>query len=297
MKFFSYVKSGRHGLACELEDGTRRGCSQGEHGYPGTLLQVLQEGQGSLRALEQKLLSAPLLDVTALEFLPPLVPPKVICAGLNYLDHTAESPYRQPAHPTLFGRFTSSLTGHRQPILRPFLSETLDYEGEMAVIIGRSGRHIRKDEALSWVAGYAVFNDCTVREYARQTTQWTLGKNFDRTGAFGPCFVSADKVPPGGSGLRIATRLNGQVVQQANTADMIFDVATLISTISAAITLEPGDVIATGTPAGVGGARKPPLYLKAGDMCEVEIEGIGVLSNPIVDEEIPTEKRVPARAC
>ena len=284
MKFFSYLRDGRAGLGCAFEDATHRGWCEGDAAYPGTLLQVLQRGPQALIGLEQGLRSAPLLDLSAVEFLPPLVPPKIICAGLNYAEHTAESHYKQPAHPTLFGRFNTGLAAHRQAMLRPFLSETLDYEGEMAVVMGRGGRHIAKDEALSYVAGYSVFNDGTVREYARQTTQWTLGKNFDRTGGFGPYFVSADALPLGGRGLRIMTRLNGQVMQDGNTSDMIFDVATLISTISAVITFEPGDVIATGTPAGIGASRKPPVFLKAGDVCEVEIERIGVLVNPIIDE-------------
>jgi 2-keto-4-pentenoate hydratase/2-oxohepta-3-ene-1,7-dioic acid hydratase in catechol pathway len=163
-------------------------------------------------------------------------------------------------------------------------SEGLDFEGEIAVILGKSGRHISKDDALSHVAGYSLFNDGSVREYQFKTPQWTVGKNFDGTGAFGPDLVTADELPPGVKGLRLETRLNGEVVQSASTDDMVFDVASLISIISEAITLEAGDVIVSGTPAGIGWARNPKLLMKAGDVCEVSVEKIGTLRNAVADE-------------
>jgi 2-keto-4-pentenoate hydratase/2-oxohepta-3-ene-1,7-dioic acid hydratase in catechol pathway len=165
------------------------------------------------------------------------------------------------------------------------VSTQLDFEGEMVAVIGKSGRHIRKEDALSHVAGYSIFNDASIRDYQFKSAQWTIGKNFDHTGAFGPEFVTADALPPGASGLRLQTRLNGAVVQEASTASMIFDVATLVALLSEAVCLQPGDVIVTGTPSGVGLARKPPLFMKAGDVCEVEIEGLGILRNPIEDEK------------
>lgn len=227
----------------------------------------------------------PLVEVAEDAWLPLLRrPPKIVCVGLNYADHTREAAFAQPDYPTFFPRFTSSLTAHNQPLVRPRLSATLDYEGEMAVVLHGGGRNIRREEALRHVAGYALFNEASVREYQFKSPQWTVGKNFDSTGAFGPELVTADELPPGGKGLRIETRLNGQVVQFANTSEMIFDVATLIATLSEAMTLEAGDVIVSGTPAGVGFAREPRLYLKAGDRVEVHIEGIGTLSNPVVDE-------------
>ena len=168
--------------------------------------------------------------------------------------------------------------------MRPRASEKLDYEGELVAVIGKGGRHIPRAAALSHVCGYSIFNDGSIRDFQLRTPQWTVGKNFDNTGPFGPVFVSADELPPGAHGLKIETRLNGRVMQSATTADLIFDVATLVALISEAMTLEPGDLIITGTPAGVGAARKPPVFMKADDICEVEIEGIGILRNPIVDE-------------
>jgi acylpyruvate hydrolase len=224
-----------------------------------------------------------------LKLLPPLQrPPKIICVGLNFSDHTAESKYEQPDYPTLFFRVATSLIAHEQPMIRPRVSDSegLDFEGEIAVVLGKGGRHISKADALSCVAGYSVFNDGSVREYQFKTPQWTVGKNFDATGAFGPDLVTADELPPGAKGLRLETRLNGQVVQSASTDEMIFDVASLISIISEAITLEPGDVIVSGTPSGIGWARNPRLLMKAGDVCEVSVEKIGTLRNVIADEDI-----------
>ncbi|HUH87006.1 MAG TPA: fumarylacetoacetate hydrolase family protein [Pusillimonas sp.] len=218
-------------------------------------------------------------------FLPPLTrPTKIICVGLNYADHTAESPYEQPDYPTLFLRLHTSLVAHNQPIVRSKLSDSLDYEGEVAVVLGKGGRYISKDKALECVAGYSIFNDGSIREYQFIAPQWTVGKNFYGTGGFGPDLVTADELPAGAKGLKIETRLNGEVVQSGNTSDMIFDVATLISIISEAITLEAGDVIVSGTPAGIGWARDPKLLMRGGDVCEVTVEKLGTLRNPIVDE-------------
>ncbi|BEU27911.1 fumarylacetoacetate hydrolase family protein [Paraburkholderia sp. 22B1P] len=229
------------------------------------------------------------VPVAQIRFLPPLSrPPKIICVGLNFSDHTSESKYEQPDYPTLFFRVATSLIAHDQPMIRPRVtdSEGLDYEGEIAVVIGKGGRHISKDAALSHVAGYSVFNDGSVREYQFKTPQWTVGKNFDGTGAFGPDLVTADELPPGVKGLQLETRLNGEVVQSASTDEMVFDVESLISIISEAITLEAGDVIVSGTPSGIGWARSPRLLMKAGDVCEVSVEKIGTLRNVIADESV-----------
>ncbi|CAM2173701.1 acylpyruvate hydrolase [Paraburkholderia sacchari] len=229
--------------------------------------------------------------VDSVTYLPPLARPgKLLCIGLNYADHTKESPYEQPDYPTIFPRLNSSLIGHDAPMIRPRISDSLDFEGELAVILGSGGRHISKEHALSCVAGYSIFNDGSVREYQFKSPQWTVGKNFDGTGAFGPMFVTADELPAGGAGLKLETRLNGKVVQSANTNDMLHDVASLISVISEAITLEAGDVIVSGTPAGIGWARAPKLIMRAGDVCEVEIEGLGVLRNTVVDEDAPIQR-------
>ncbi|MFM0249919.1 MULTISPECIES: fumarylacetoacetate hydrolase family protein [Paraburkholderia] len=226
-----------------------------------------------------------IIDAVGLTFLPPLTrPPKIICVGLNYADHTKESRYEQPGYPTIFFRVHTSLVAHEQPLIRPKLSNSLDFEGEIAAVLGKGGRYISKEDALSCVAGYALFNDGSVREYQFKSPQWTVGKNFDGTGAFGPDLVTADELPAGAKGLRLETRLNGEVVQAASTDDMVFDVASLISILSEAITLEPGDVIVTGTPSGIGWARTPRLLMKHGDVCEVSVESIGTLRNQIVDE-------------
>lgn len=229
--------------------------------------------------------SAPALDLETVMLLPPVPRPgKIICVGLNYADHTKESPYTQPDYPTLFPRFSTSLIADGAPIIRPSVSKELDFEGELVAIIGTTARHVIKEDALKHVAAYSIFNDGSLRDYQFKSPQWTVGKNFDGTGAFGPHVVTADELPPGAKGLRLQTRLNNEVVQDANIDDMIYSVADLVAIISEAITLEPGDVIVTGTPAGIGMARTPKLYMKPGDVVEVEIEKIGVLRNPIADE-------------
>jgi 2-keto-4-pentenoate hydratase/2-oxohepta-3-ene-1,7-dioic acid hydratase in catechol pathway len=212
-------------------------------------------------------------------------PPKIICVGLNYVDHASESPYEKPKYPVLFLRVSTSLVAHGEPLIAPKSSEQFDYEGEMVAIIGKGGRHIPRDKALDHVAGYSVFNDGSVRDFQFKSPQWTSGKNFDGSGPFGPDFVTADELPPGAKGLKLETRLNGKTVQSANTNDLIFPVDELVAVASEAMTLEPGDIIVTGTPAGVGAFRKPPLWMKHGDVCEVEVEKIGVLSNPVKAEK------------
>ena len=257
-------------------------------GLPATMIEMLAGG-GELQATAAKAMaSAPasaLLDPQAVSYLPAVPRPgKIICVGLNYADHSAESGFKQPDYPTLFGRFSTSLIGHGASMIRPNLSDQLDFEGEIAAIIGRTGKHIEKAKALDHVAGYSIFNEGSVREYQFKAPQWTVGKNFDGTGAFGPAVVTADELPPGMRGRRLETRLNGETMQSTSTDDMVFDVASLIAIISQAITLEAGDVIVTGTPSGVGLARKPPVFMKPGDVCEVEVEGLGILRNPIAQE-------------
>ena len=279
MRFISYRIGDSRGVGLDT-DGVIRGLAESALGCD--LLGLIVAGTEALQEGGRRLAAAPVLEEGTFEYLPLIPrPPKIICVGLNYADHTKESPYDQPDYPTLFPRFATSLVGHRQPIIRPNVSDSLDFEGEMAVIIGRGGRDIAKAHALEHVAGYSVFNDGSVREYQFKSPQWTVGKNFDQTGGFGPAFVSADELPLGGRGLRLTTRLNGEVMQSATTQDMLFDVETIISTISEAITLEPGDVIVSGTPAGIGWSRTPRLLMQDGDVCEVEIEGIGTLTNPI----------------
>jgi 2-keto-4-pentenoate hydratase/2-oxohepta-3-ene-1,7-dioic acid hydratase in catechol pathway len=255
-------------------------------GYPQDLKTLLAQGPAAMHEMAHAIERHGIpIDAAGIEFLPPIpAPGKVICVGLNYLDHTKESKFEQPAYPTLFLRVASSFVGHDEPIVRPLCSQQFDYEGELVAFIGKGGRHIRKEAALDHVAGYSVSNEGSVRDYQFKSPQWTVGKNFDRSGSIGPTFVSADEVPPGGAGLQIRTRVNGETVQSANTSDMVFDTATVVSLVSEAMALEPGDVIVMGTPAGVGLARSPQLFLREGDVVEVEVEGIGLLRNRVVDE-------------
>ena len=285
MRFMAYRDAQGRGLAAMDHYGQCRGLHEADVGFPGHLESLIASGSESLRAAYQTLRQGMAVDPGAVDVLPPLsTPGKIICVGLNYADHSAESGFKQPDYPTLFGRFTSSMIGHGAAMIRPAASEQLDYEGEVVAVIGRRGRHIPKASALGHVAGYTICNEGSVRDYQFKSPQWTMGKNFDGTGAFGPVFVTADELPPGCKGLRLQTRLNGEIVQDASTDDLVFDVKTLVSVISEGITLEPGDLIVTGTPAGVGLARKPPLWMKPGDVCEVEVERIGILRNPIADE-------------
>ena len=211
-------------------------------------------------------------------------PGKIVCMGLNYADHAKEGGNARPEYPSFFMRGPSSMTAHLSPIIRPKVSDKLDYEAELAFIVGKKARHLTLENALDCVAGYSIFNDGSIRDYQRKTTQWTIGKNFDQTGAFGPWLVTPEELPLGCDGLNIQSRLNGQVMQNANTKDFLWGVAETIVLISECMTLEPGDVVITGTPAGVGYARTPPVFMKPGDICEIEIESIGVLRNTIADE-------------
>lgn len=281
MKFLSFEQEGRSGLAVETASGFR-GLMHGDPGFPGQLPDILKAG--TLAAAGAALAQGAAVDEKKIRHLPPLAEAgKFLCVGLNYRAHTAEGPYEQPDYPTLFARFSSSLIGHGAALIRPPQSEKFDYEGELVAVIGKTARNVPVENALDHVAGYSIFNDGSIRDYQRRTPQWTAGKNFDGTGGFGPYFVTAEALPPGCMGLRLQTRLNGQVVQDTAIDDMVFPVATLISIVSEVMTLSPGDVIVTGTPSGVGHARKPPLWMKPGDVCEVEITGLGILSNPVQD--------------
>jgi len=217
----------------------------------------------------------------------PLVPEpgKIVCLGLNYYDHAKEGGREKPEYPWFFFRGKSSLVAHGAPAVCPKVSSRFDYEAELAVVIGRRvPRHVSQDDALAHVFGYGCFNDMSVRDYQKRTPQWTIGKNFDATGGFGPVLVTADELAPGATGLRIRSLLNGRTMQDANTTDMIWGVAETIMLLSQCMTLDPGDVLVMGTPAGVGQARTPPVWMKPGDVIEIDIEGVGTLRNPIVAE-------------
>ena len=233
-------------------------------------------------AIESKTPRMPLASLTLSPLLPE--PGKIICLGLNYFDHAKEGGRDKPEYPWFFMRTATSLLAPNAKALRPKVSVRFDYEAEVAVIIGKTVKHASLDNALDAVFGYSCFNDISVRDYQKKTPQWSIGKNFDRTGGFGPVLVTADELPAGASELRIQTRLNGQIMQDANTRDMIWGVAETIKLVSECMTLEPGDLIIMGTPAGVGQARNPPVWMKQGDTVEIEIENIGILRNTIEDE-------------
>jgi len=280
MRIVHFETRGVPGIAADEGSGWH-GLTQRDGGFPGTLPELITQGADLLR-IGRSLGQSPAIDLNAVRPLPPVpVPPKILCVGLNYDDHLEESGLKKPAYPEIFARFATSLIAHQEPIRRPPESISLDYEAELAVVIGKPGRRISQDQALEHVAGYSLFNDASVRDFQLRTPQWTIGKNFDGTGSFGPWLVTPDAVPPGARGLRIQGRLNGRVMQNARTDQLIFSVPALIEMISVAMSLERGDVIMTGTPGGVGAARKPPVFMQPGDIFEVEIDGMGVLTNPV----------------
>ena len=209
-------------------------------------------------------------------------PEKIICIGINYQNHRQETANDESQHPAMFLRAAQSQTAHRSPIVRPHESDTLDFEGEIAVVIGKAGRRIPRVDAWEHIAGYSCYNDGSVREFQRHTAQYTAGKNFPSTGAFGPWMVTADEIEPETT-LTLSCRLNGELMQQATTDQMIFSIPTIIEYVSTVTALEPGDVIVTGTPGGVGSRRTPPVWMKPGDVVEVSVDRIGVLQNTIVD--------------
>jgi 2-keto-4-pentenoate hydratase/2-oxohepta-3-ene-1,7-dioic acid hydratase in catechol pathway len=236
-------------------------------------------------ALAAKLEGAPRRPLKGLKLLPPIPRPgKVICIGLNYALHAKEGGNAIPDYPAVFMRGPTSLAAHGEALIRPKVSDKFDYEAELVIVIGKKARHLTEANALSCVAGYTCMNEGSVRDYQRKGAQWTMGKNFERTGGIGPEIVTPDEIPQGPNALRITSRLNGETMQDSNTSDMIFSVPRILAILTEAMTLEPGDVIATGTPSGVGYARKPPVFMKPGDVMEIEIEGIGILSNPIEAE-------------
>lgn len=282
MQFISFTRRGRPGFGARVDGGlvdltgrlnphvdTLRGAIAAD---------VLDVAREYIEGRGAELTEA---DVDLLPVIPD--PGKILCVGLNYASHKAETKRPDVQHPTIFTRFADSQVAHRRPIVMPRVSRSLDYEAELAVIIGRGGRYIPLDRALDHVAGYACYNDATVRDWQRHTFQFTPGKNFPSTGAFGPQMVTPDEVGSL-SELRIQGRLNGEIMQEALLSDLLFSIDVLISYCSQFTPLQPGDVILTGTPGGVGDRREPPLYMKPGDVFDVEIDRVGLLSNPIAVE-------------
>jgi len=254
---------------------------------PADLGEWLRRGNGDLKplaALAGKAPASARRPLAGLKYaLPVARPGKILCLGLNYLDHVKEGPQKDniPKFPSLFFRVPGSLVPHQAPLIRPKVSETFDYEAELTAVVGKRARHLTMENALDCIAGYTLANEGSVREFQRHTTQWTMGKNFDSSGSMGPWVVTADELPKGAKGLKIMSRLNGTTMQSDNTDNMMFPLAETLVYVTKGITLEPGDVILTGTPSGVGHPRKPPAWMKPGDTVEIEVEKIGVLRNPV----------------
>jgi acylpyruvate hydrolase len=258
---------------------------------PGDLGEVLAKTNGDLSAIKDLVGRAPTgarRPLQGIKYAQPVGNPgKIICLGLNYLDHVKEGPQKDniPKFPSIFLRCATSMAAHEQAIIRPKVSEQFDYEAEMVAVVGKKAKHLTAQNALECIVGYSCCNEGSVREFQRHTTQWGMGKNFDQTGGFGPWMVTADELPPGGKGLKIQSRLNGTTLQNDNTENMMFPLIETLVYLTQGMTLMPGDIIVTGTPSGVGHPRKPPLWMKAGDVAEIEVEGIGVLRNPVEDEK------------
>lgn len=277
MKLISYIHAGKPGFGIVKEQGV---VALGARTREATLKSVLNRID-TVRSYAGEPPDLRLDEITHAPAIPN--PDKIFCVGINYLHHQQETGHTLPEHPLIFTRFANSQVGHEQPIIRPRVSEQLDFEGELAVVIGRAGRHISESDALSFVAGYAAYNDGSVRDWQRHSSQFTPGKNFVGTGAFGPWLVTPDEIP-GVLRTTLVTRLNGQEVQRATTDDLIFGIPALIAYCSTFTELVPGDTIITGTPGGVGAFRDPPLWMRPGDVVEVEIGGIGVLRNRVAGE-------------
>jgi 2-keto-4-pentenoate hydratase/2-oxohepta-3-ene-1,7-dioic acid hydratase in catechol pathway len=290
MKLISYLRDGKPAIGAVINpaDGTFIDVSDLVPGSPSYLRTLIALGDTALNAVRTAIPKADprktklMKDVTLLPVIPD--PSQIPCMGLNYADHAKEGGRDRPEYPGIFMRGPNSLVGHNQPLVRPKASHKFDYEAELVIIVGKRARHLTKENALDCIAGYTLFNDGSARDYQRKGAQWTPGKNFDRTGGLGPWMVTPDEVPPGCETLSIEGRLNGQVMQKAPLKDMLWNVRETLVIISEYATLEPGDVIPTGTPAGVGYPRNPPVFMKPGDVFEVEVKGVGTLRNTVVDE-------------
>ena len=282
MRLLSYRFNGKNTYGVATDDGVVDLGRQFLDRWPDLGAAIAGDGLADLmRAGSSKSAEVSFQEI---EFLPTIPnPPKIICVGLNYKSHIEEMERDAPEYPMLFGRYADSQVGHKQPMVRPKVSDKFDFEGELAFVVGRTGRHIAAKNALDHIAGYVCFNDGSVRDYQRHTTQFMPGKTFWHSGAIGPWMVTVDAVPDP-SALSLTTRLNGAVMQEATTDDLLFDVPTLIEYLSQIAPLVPGTVVATGTTGGVGAGRVPPVWMAAGDVVEIDISRIGVLRNTIVDE-------------
>ncbi len=286
MRLCTIMSGGKAAVGVKMGDGKIVDLSKQMPRGPKSVVEILAGGK-AVQAAVAKACAKPKAGATVSEksakYLTPIPSPgKILCIGLNYRKHAEETGSPIPTYPVVFTRFNNTLVPHNGKMLSTSHSDQYDWEAELAVVIAKKCRNVAKSKALSVIGGYACFNDGSIRDWQRKSGgQFTLGKNFDATGGFGPDIVTPDELPKGGAPLRIMTRVNGEVMQDSSTDDLIFDVPTLIHELSKVMTLDPGDVIITGTPSGVAMARKPPNWLKPGDVCEIEIEKIGVLRNPI----------------
>jgi len=281
MRLASWIYRGREGFGQVVEGGVVDAVPRLDGRYP-TLRSVLAAGAlGDIRrATEGASADHSFEEIT---WLPPIPhPEKILCVGVNYVAHREETGRTESEFPTLFTRFANTQVGHDQPLVRPRESTDFDYEAELAVIVGRPARHVRREDALSIVAGYSCYQDATLRDWQRHTSQFTPGKNFIGTGGFGPWMVTADEIPPN-TKMTLSCRLNGERMQHATTEQMIFKIPKIIEYVSTWTTLVPGDVLVTGTPGGVGARRNPPIWMKPGDKVEIEIDKVGILENTIAD--------------
>lgn len=283
MRLISFSKDGNDGFGIVVGDGVIDAGARLKNEFA-SLREVLMAG--ALNLLHGMEGLEPDLALEAIEFLPVIPDPaaKFLCVGVNYMPHIREMGREPPEYPVIFVKFATSMVGHGVPMVRPLASEKYDFEGEVAVIIGKTARHVRREDAYDYVAGYSCINDGSLRDYQRHTMQWTPGKNFYRSGAFGPWMVTSDEQPDPAR-FHLQTRLNGEVMQDESVAELCIDIPRLIEYCSTWTQLEPGDVISTGTPGGVGAGRDPQVWMKAGDVVEVDIRGIGVLRNTVVDED------------
>ena len=286
MRLATY-QSDRGPRVAGVRDGGYVDLNRTSSDVPSCIKELLAQGPAGMTSAQAALEAGDVMAADAVKLLPPIPSPeKVICVGVNYADHARESGMELPAEPVIFSKFPSAVSAHGDPIVLPRLSDTVDYEAELVVVIGIGGRHVPKDKARDHVAGYCCGNDVSARDWQlhKPAGQWLLGKTFDTFAPFGPALVTADEIDdPGNLGIRL--RLNGQTMQDSNTDQLIFSVEELIAYVSGVSTLAPGDLIFTGTPPGVGMARKPPVLLKPGDTVEVEIDGVGILRNPVVAED------------
>ncbi len=286
MRLVSYSSRTGPRVAVVNIDGQYVDLNQADASLPSSMLELLALGpDGIKRAASAATLGRP-FDSAGVKLLPPVPrPEKIFCIGLNYADHARETGKEPPPEPVVFSKFVTAVRAHEDPIVLPRLSAKVDYEAELVAVIGVGGRHIAKDKALQHVAGYCCGHDVSARDWQTQKPggQWLLGKSFDSFAPFGPQLVTADEVGHVGD-LAISLRLNGRTMQNSRTSQLIFGIAELVSYISGVCTLSPGDLIFTGTPPGVGVARKPPVYLQPGDVVEVEIDRIGILRNPVISE-------------